>query len=171
MSIFDSLKNLVGRGPEPVEPAPVAAVVPEPEQSVIPVAEPEPAPVAVVIPNLSGLMDAGVAASAPQPEPAPEEVSFVPDDYGQNPERPVIEEEELNDDLPPRTRQRIDFLLRTYEAGDILKTMRRIESDKVRYMWGKQRRMGPKKPVSRAANPQAHLKDPGTPVPAKTTWS
>ena len=159
MSIFDSLKSLVVRGPDP-EPAPVAD------------GAPEPAPVAVVIPDLSGLSSAGTA-SAPQPEPAPtvEEVSFVPDDYGQNPERPVVDEEELDDDLPPRTRQRIAFLLRTHEFGDMSKTLRRIESDKVRIMNAKMRRAGPKKPISRAANPQAHLKDHAAVTPLKTTWT
>jgi hypothetical protein len=170
-SIFDSLKSLVMRGPEP-EPAPVAAVVPEPEQAVIPVAEPAPVPSTVTIPDLSGLSSAGPAAAAPvQSEPAVEEVSFVPDDYGENPERPVIEAEELDDqNQPPRSRQRIEFLLRTYEAGNMALTERRIASDKARYVSRNWSKFTKPKPVSRKGNPQANLVDPSVPVPTKTVW-
>jgi hypothetical protein len=123
MNLMAELKSLVNRGPAaPAAPAPAAAVVetpvlaPEPEPSTA-MAAPEPEPVIVT-----------------QAEAAPvvPDVDFL-DDYGEDPCRAVDPAEEVRTDLPQRSRQRIKFLLNTYEAGNIERTMARITNDRDRW--------------------------------------
>src|SRR5277367_3565860 len=106
MNLLSELKNLVGRG--------TAAPTPEP-----------------------AVVDAPAAIPAPEPEleAAPVEVVSVPDapveldEHGEDFRRPANPEEEKRTDLPQRSQRRIAFLLATYEAGNIERTMARIAND------------------------------------------
>lgn len=77
------------------------------------------------------------------------------DDNGENPRRPVDEKEEFNDTLPPRSPQRIAYLLATHEEGRLDLTEIRIRSDKMRWRNAHPEKPYVAAPVSR--NPQANI--------------
>jgi len=77
------------------------------------------------------------ACSATIPVAAPPAVSavmFTPESYEDDSKLPATEAEEARTDLPPRTPERIWFLLKTYEAGRMDRTQKRIENDRIRFM-------------------------------------
>lgn len=139
MTLFDELKSLIGCGTA----APIPAVVPPPEPAATPVVTPESAP--------------SVTAIAPEPAVDLTLPAAALDEYGENPERPVTPAEEADETLPVRSRQRIAFLLRTYEAGDISRTLARIANDKARFANAHPQVEQPVRYKVVDHNPQSHL--------------
>jgi hypothetical protein len=148
MNIFDELKSLVTHGPARA-PVPAPAVV-EP-----PAVLPEPSPTA----------DDPVVASS---VPASSQEAIELDDLGHDFRRPVDPVEEERIDLPQRSRQRIRFLLDTYEKDRPDLTQKRIQNDRARYLMAKPAPKNTDRKPNR--NPQAHVISPDAETPSVGTW-
>lgn len=148
MHIFDELESLVTGG---------FAATETPTQLATPAAS-EPVSAVTTIPE-----EPAVVSSVP----VSSQEAIELDDLGQDPKRPVDPAEEERTDLPQRSRQRIAFLLLTYEAGRMDLTHQRIENDRARYLMAQPVKNTDKQPNR---NPQAHLADPTAVVPSMGTW-
>jgi hypothetical protein len=144
MSLMEDLKSLVSSGAK----VQATAVVPTPEQAATPAVAPEPVPAVATI----------------APEPAVVVLSDgIPveafDEYSEDPRREVIPADEVRTDLPKRSRQRIVFLLETYEAGNMERTMARIANDKERHATAHLQDFSQKPaPAVIPGNPQLYLR-------------
>jgi hypothetical protein len=169
MSLLDELKTLVNRGP--------AAVVPEPEPvaapAVAPVAEQKQATSEPVILSEDKMAEIRVQESKVVPiVEEPEvvvQVAAIPvvpaesldeslDEFGENPEADVDPVQEVRTDIHPRSRKRIAFLLKTYELGNMERTLARIASDKERHAHFHPQDFSQKpRPAIVPGNPQLYL--------------
>jgi hypothetical protein len=171
MSLFDSLKSLASRGFSAVpEPAPAVAVVPEPVQFEETFSQGHLKNVAAApAPENSGLSNAAPVEVVPSlPEPAP---VVALDDNGEPFEYEANSADEARTDLPMRSRQRIAWLLKNYEAQDPTgqRTQDRIHNDRARYLNVKPVVSHDKKPN---LNPQAHIvANPNASVSNRGSWT
>ena len=93
----------------------------------------------------------------------------APESYDDDSKRPATEAEEARIDLPSRTPKRIWFLLKTYEAGRMDRTEKRIGNDRIRFM--NRRATKPSAEIKIHRNPQAHvIADPSGPIPSVATF-
>lgn len=149
MNLFDDLKNLVTGGPAGTE-TPTQLATPASSEPVSAVA-PIPAEPSVVSP---------VSAALP---------TVALDDDGEDPTRPVSEADEARIDLPQRSRQRIAFLLQTFEKDRLDRTQARIQNDRARYLMTKPAPKSTDRKPDR--NPQSHIvADPTAAVPSTGNW-
>lgn len=156
--MFDNLKALLQRGDAaiPVAPAPKRVdATPAPK----PAPEVEAAP--AVAPDNSGISKAAPAEAVTVPAAAPVPAKAVVPEHVRDLNRedcPADPATEAREDLPPRSRERIAWLLQNYETTPQM-TKARIFNDKMRW-----RNANPPVTVSPYRepnrNPQAHLVSP-----------
>jgi hypothetical protein len=139
MNIIDAIRGLGSRGPEDEIPAPT-------------------------------VVDAPVVAETPaQAVPVPADAPAVKlDDAGMPYETPVTDPaDEARTDLPIRSRQRIGFLLRTYEAGHPERIALRITNDRARHLNAQKPRVTD---VPQRVNPQEVQISPTRETPSVGVW-
>ncbi len=133
MNLMAELKSLVNGGAKTIAaPAPAAAVVetPAPVATSTPAVESTPAPEAVTVAPEQVIIaqEPAVVSSLPEALPA-----GALDEFGEEIERPVDLAEEADETIHVHSRQRIAFLLRTYEKDRLDLTQKRIAVDKARH--------------------------------------